>query len=55
MVRNAYEIAISEKIVDFLKKKYEKDEKVLVLGREKRWRGGDYTALQDFSRQIDWW
>ena len=35
------------------RKIYETNEKVLESGREKTWRGGKYTVLQDFSRQTD--
>ena len=38
----------------FFKDKLIKHAKVLELGREKRWRGGEYTVLLDFLRQIDW-
>ena len=56
MVRNAYEIAIPEKNRRFsLGEIDENYEKVLELGREKRWRGGEYTVEQDFLRQTLWY
>ena len=55
MVRNAYGMAIPEKNCRLVSRKInEKHDKVLDLGREKKWRGGDYTVLRDLSRQIDW-
>ena len=52
MARNAYGMAIPEKNRRLFSRKIdETNEKVLELGREKRWRGGEYTVLQDFSNK----
>ena len=45
---------IREKSSIFSKQINDKDEKVLELGREKKWRSFETTVLQDFLRQIDW-
>ena len=55
IVRNAYGMAIPGKIRgSFSRTIYEKNEKVLGWGREKRWSGGEYTVDQVVLRQIVW-
>ena len=38
----------------YTRKKSMKDIKKSLNWVEKKWRGGEYTVLQDFLRQIDW-
>ena len=53
MVRNAYGMAIPEKNRRFSSRKLnEKKEKVLELGREKRWRS--FESIVTFLRELRW-